>query len=213
VIWGACGSVVCWGTILQAGRSRDGFAMRSLYFFNWPNPSSRNMTLGSTGPLTEMSTRLTTLPPSVCRLSRRCGSIHLSHTPLWAFTACYRVCFNFLPLLTVYEVNAYTEKLHEVLTYLLHVSPNVQSVDKTTGNQMLSMTDDVWVVCQPTYLCTCFCTSLRCSYAIAALSSGSFIPITRKSANKCRPMMMEITQTSFERKHFVLEKSHLLREA
>jgi hypothetical protein len=26
-------------------------------FFNWPNPSSRTMVLGSTQPLTEMSTR------------------------------------------------------------------------------------------------------------------------------------------------------------
>jgi hypothetical protein len=26
-------------------------------FFNWPNPSSRTMALGSTQPLTEMSTR------------------------------------------------------------------------------------------------------------------------------------------------------------
>jgi hypothetical protein len=26
-------------------------------FFNWPNPSSRNMALGLTQPLTEMSTR------------------------------------------------------------------------------------------------------------------------------------------------------------
>jgi hypothetical protein len=26
-------------------------------FFNWPNPSSRTMTLGSTQPLTEMSAR------------------------------------------------------------------------------------------------------------------------------------------------------------
>jgi hypothetical protein len=28
-----------------------------IWFFNWPNPSSRTMTLGSTQPLTEMSTR------------------------------------------------------------------------------------------------------------------------------------------------------------
>jgi hypothetical protein len=27
------------------------------FFFNWPNPSSRDMALGSTQPLTEMSTR------------------------------------------------------------------------------------------------------------------------------------------------------------
>jgi hypothetical protein len=29
----------------------------AIRFFNWPNPSSRNMALGSTQPLTEMSTR------------------------------------------------------------------------------------------------------------------------------------------------------------
>jgi hypothetical protein len=35
-----------------AGSSPD-----EVYFFNWPNPSSRTMALGSTQPLTEMSTR------------------------------------------------------------------------------------------------------------------------------------------------------------
>jgi hypothetical protein len=58
-------------------------------FFNWPNPSSRTMALGSTQPLTEMSTRnllggegrpareadnLT----AVSRLSRKCGSLDVS---------------------------------------------------------------------------------------------------------------------------------------
>jgi hypothetical protein len=51
------GSVVGWGTMLQAGRSRDRIPMRSLDFFNLPNPSSHTMILGSTQPLTEMSTR------------------------------------------------------------------------------------------------------------------------------------------------------------
>jgi hypothetical protein len=43
-------------TRLQAGRSRDRVPMRWI-FFNWPNPSSCNMALGWTQPLTEMSTR------------------------------------------------------------------------------------------------------------------------------------------------------------
>jgi hypothetical protein len=55
--WMAHSSIVGWGTMLQAGRSRVRFPMRSLDFFNWPNPSSRTMALGLTQPLTEMSTR------------------------------------------------------------------------------------------------------------------------------------------------------------
>jgi hypothetical protein len=53
---GARGSVVGWGTMLQAGRSpvRE---PDEVDFFNLPNPSSRTMALGSTLPLTEMSTR------------------------------------------------------------------------------------------------------------------------------------------------------------
>jgi hypothetical protein len=58
-------------------------------FLNWPNPSSRTMALRSTQPLTEMSIRNLpggkgrpkckddNLPPSVCRLSRKCGSLDI----------------------------------------------------------------------------------------------------------------------------------------
>jgi hypothetical protein len=56
-IRGTRGSVVYWGTNLQAERSRVRVSMRSLDFFKLPNPSSRTMALWLTHPLTEMSTR------------------------------------------------------------------------------------------------------------------------------------------------------------
>jgi hypothetical protein len=42
--------------MLQTGRSRDRVPMRWI-LSNLPNPSSRTMALGSTQPLTEMTTR------------------------------------------------------------------------------------------------------------------------------------------------------------
>jgi hypothetical protein len=53
----ARGSVVAWGTLLQTGRLRVRLLTRSLNFFSLSNPSSRKIVLGSTQPLTEMSTR------------------------------------------------------------------------------------------------------------------------------------------------------------
>jgi hypothetical protein len=106
---GACGSVVGWGTMLQAGRSRDPVPMRWICF-NLPNPSSRTMALGSTQPLTEMNeyeesswgvkggrrVRLTSLPLRADFLDKMWEPRRL--TTLWAFTACYRDSFTILPL-------------------------------------------------------------------------------------------------------------------
>jgi hypothetical protein len=58
--------------MLQAGRSRVQVPMRWI-FFNLPNPSSRTMALGSTQPLTEMSTR--DLPGGKGRLAHKADNL------------------------------------------------------------------------------------------------------------------------------------------
>jgi hypothetical protein len=79
--------------MLQAGRSPVRVP-NEMDFFNLPTTSSRTMGLGSTQPLTEMSTRkfpggkscrrvgLTTLPQSVSRLSRKYVGASTSHNPM-----------------------------------------------------------------------------------------------------------------------------------
>jgi hypothetical protein len=59
--------------MLQAGRSRVRFTIRSLDFFNRPNPSSRTMALGSTQSLKEMSTR--NLPGGKGRPARKADNL------------------------------------------------------------------------------------------------------------------------------------------
>jgi hypothetical protein len=95
---GARGSVVGWGTMLQAGRSPVQIP-DEVDFFKLPNLSSRTMALGSTQPLTKMNTR--NFPGGKIRPARRadnlaticepnvweCGSLNLSQ-PLRASTAC-----------------------------------------------------------------------------------------------------------------------------
>jgi hypothetical protein len=59
--------------VLQAGISPIRVPDEVHFFFNLPNPSSRTMALGSTQPLTEMSTR--NFPGSVKRPARRADNL------------------------------------------------------------------------------------------------------------------------------------------
>jgi hypothetical protein len=106
---GSRGSVVCLRHYVISRKVVSSSPDEIIGFFNWPNPSSRTMVLGSTQPLTEMSTRnlpggvkgdrcikLTNLSPSVSRL---CEPRRL--TTLWPSAVCHRNSFTFFVWLYV----------------------------------------------------------------------------------------------------------------
>jgi hypothetical protein len=72
VLMGERGSVVGWSTVLKDFKFAGSIPDEVIGFFNLPNPSSRNMTLGLTHPVTESST--TNLPGDKVRLARKANN-------------------------------------------------------------------------------------------------------------------------------------------
>jgi hypothetical protein len=71
--WGACGSIVGWGTIATSRKVEGSIPSEIIGFFSWPNPYIRSMALGVKG---RRRVRVTTSPTSVSQFSGRCGSLH-----------------------------------------------------------------------------------------------------------------------------------------
>jgi hypothetical protein len=102
-------------------------------FFNWSNPSSRTVALGSTQPLTEMSTR--NLPGSKARPEDKADNLTAICEPIfWKMweprcltnlsvtTTCHRDSFTLLLLLwrrwrCWWKVNVYQDTFEAIISY------------------------------------------------------------------------------------------------
>jgi hypothetical protein len=100
---GARGCAVGWGTAFQVGRSLSSTLDNITENFHWHNPSGRTMALGSTQPLTKISTRIIScrwrrpvrsadnLTTFMCRLTWNLGAL-----PSWNPHSLSRPIMKFL---------------------------------------------------------------------------------------------------------------------
>jgi hypothetical protein len=146
---GTRGSVVGWDTMLQPGRSPIRVP-DELDFFNLPNPSSRTMALGSTQPLTKMSTR--NLPGGKMRPARRAdnlaaicepnvwkyGSLNLSEP--WGPPRTVTGIALPLPYIFILKYDLLTVRS---TTHLKHINKNCwQNFYKNTYNKIVNFLED-----------------------------------------------------------------------
>jgi hypothetical protein len=112
---------------LCLGQRVSGSCPDEVDFYNLPNSSSCTMALGSTQPLTEMSTRnlpggvggqrvsLTTLPPSLSRLSRENVGASTSHNPMGLHGLLQRQLLHTINMASLRRSKAHLFSYHSLL--------------------------------------------------------------------------------------------------